>query len=88
MINDKHTSVLKHDFANEPYPSNDACQKLSEQLGVKKTTVYNMFRSEIERILKAKIQPLPKYKFIYCLFFYNVFTRKLKETVDYINLHD
>ena len=66
IINDTQRSLLKQSFATEPYPSKVTYQKLSEQLGLKKTTVYNWFKSERKRIKKRKNQKLPKGKFM-CL---------------------
>ena len=77
IINDEQRSVLAQSFANEPYPSKDTCQKLSEQLGLRKATVNNWFKWERVRTKKIKHQKLPKSKFI-CI-------TKLMELIKIIN---
>ena len=65
MINNTQKSLLKETFANEPYPSKDTRQKLSEQLGLKKKTVYNWFKWERIRIRNIENRKLQKRKFIH-----------------------
>ena len=64
IINEKQKSVLKQSFANETYPRKDTIQKLSEQLGLKETTVYNWFKCERIRTKKKKRQKISKGKLI------------------------
>ena len=78
MIDEKLKAILKQSFANEPYPSKDTYQKLSEQLGLKKTTVYHWFERERASTKKSKAQLLPSCKFTFvCLYFEHVFAEKL-----------
>ena len=88
-INETQKSVLKQSFANEPYPSKDICQKLSEQLGLKKAKVYNWFRSERERRKKRKNQLTPKCKPIYRISVHilSVIIEKKEGITDHIDLH-
>ena len=84
-INDKQKAVLKQTFANEPHPSKEIFHKVSEQLGLKLTTVYNWFRHERERAKKAKHQLLPECKFIYVRQYCQHFHKILRVTTDLIN---
>ena len=65
MIHVEQMDVLEQSFANEPYPSKNTCQNLSEQLGLKVTTVYHWFRRERAKIRESKGQLLPKCKFTF-----------------------
>ena len=65
IINDTQKSFLKQMFANEPYPGKDTCQKLSEQLGLKNTTVYNWFKWERAKTMKGKKRKLSKSKLLH-----------------------
>ena len=65
----KQKSLLMQSFVNEPFPRKDKMQKLSEQLGLKVTTVKTWFKNERVRLRKRMHSQLPKRRFMcVCIF--------------------